>query len=370
MIYKHLRLLPQILALSLAVLLTSLAACKKEEGDEATAAEESAGEATADGKPAPAPSHAPAPSPADAKPASPETLPAVVAKVNGQEIKKEQFLQGVQQAQMTMAQMGQQPPQTPTVGFYRQVLDHLIAQALLQQAAKAQGVTASPEEIQKQIDNLKSRLPTPEAYQQALDAQGMTEEKLRQEFGRQIAFEKYVRTQVVKDAPVTDQAMKQFYDENQAQMQQPEQVHLRHILVRADQTSTADDQQKAKEKADGILKRIKDGEDFAKLARENSDDPGSKPLGGDLSWVARGQTVPPFEQAAFALKNPNDLSEVVQSEFGFHIIQLLERRQPSAIPFEQVKPKIGQFLKQRQAQQQVEAKVKDLRAKAKVETFL
>jgi peptidyl-prolyl cis-trans isomerase C len=118
------------------------------------------------------------------------------------------------------------------------------------------------------------------------------------------------------------------------------------------------------------LKRLKAGEDFAKLAQENSEDPGSQPRGGDLGWMARGQTPPPFEQAAFALKKPNDISPVVESPFGYHIIQLLERQPAAEIPYEQVKDRLGMMLKQQQAQQQIEARVKELRSKAKVEIYI
>src|SRR6185295_8981149 len=119
-----------------------------------------------------------------------------------------------------------------------------------------------------------------------------------------------------------------------------------------------------------LLARAKGGEDFAKLASENSDDPGSKQRGGDLDWVARGQTVEPFEKAAFALQKPNELSPVVETQFGYHVIQLLEHKPADVVPFDQVKERISAFLKQRQSQDQFQAHLKELRAKAKVETFI
>jgi len=371
MIKKTSRLFPQILALSAALLLTGLTACKKS-ADDPAAGESPADAGAASGGIAPLPSHSPSTpgaTAADAKPVSPESLPAVIAKVNGEEIDKTEFLQGLQAAQQQLAQAGQAPP-TSSAAFFRQVLDHMIAQSLIQQQAKAEGLKATDAEIQQQMDGFKSRLPSAEAFQQALASQGLTEAKLREQIGLQIAFQKYLSTKIVSEQPVTDAAAKAFYDENQAQMQQPERAHLRHILIKTEPSAPPADQQKAKEKADDLLKQIKNGGDFAKLAQASSEDPGSKERGGDLDWMARGQTDPAFDQAAFALKNPNDISGVVQSQFGYHIIQLLEKQGPSVVPFEQVKPRITQFLKQRQAQQQVEARVKDLRAKAKVETFI
>ena len=378
------RLAPRILALGLAVLLTGALACKPApEGEEDATAATTSGEAapsspsaaspaTPEGTATSAQPAAPgtAGQPGDAAAFSPDKLPAVVAKVDGQEIKKEELLQGIQVAQMQLAQAGRLPQGAPPVDFYREVLNNLIAQKLLQQEAKKLGVKAEEKEVDQQIAAMKSRFPTEQDFQKALASQGITEPALRQEARDQIAFQKFLRTEVMGKNQATEQAARDFYDKNQDKMQQPERVHVRHILVKAEATTPAADKAKAREKAAALLARVKGGEDFAKVAQEGSDDKSSGPRGGDLSWVARGQTVPPFENAAFALKNPNELSGVVETSYGYHVIQLLERQAASTVPFEQAKGQILQMLQQRQMQQQVEAKVNALKAKAKVEVYL
>lgn len=306
--------------------------------------------------------------PASNAPLAVKDLPKVVAKVNGQEIKKEILLQGAQVAQIRMAQMGR--PVTPSAGFYREVLNELIVITLLQQDAKAQGVTASEQEVQQQIDARKRAFPSEDAFKKALAQSGITEETLRQQARDQISVQKYVQTKLAQNVKVSEQAAREFYEKNKAQIHPPERLHLRHILVLADAKAPPADKAKAREKAAGLLKRLQAGEDFAKLAQESSDDVGSKPAGGDLGWIVRGQTVPAFDQAAFALTKPNELSPVVESPFGFHVIQLLERQKPGTVPYEQVKDRIAAMLKQQQAQKQVEARVRELRAKGKVETFI
>jgi peptidyl-prolyl cis-trans isomerase C len=306
--------------------------------------------------------------PADAKPVLGKDLPAVVAKVDGKTITREDLLQASQAVQIRLAQQGR--PVTPTMGFYRQVLDEIVGIVLLQQDAKASGVTATDQEVQQQLTHRKSVFPNEEAYKQALAKAGLTETKLREQTRDQIAVQKYLQNRFAQAGNVSDQATREFYDKNKAQIQAPERVHVRHILIRVDEKAPAADKQKARQKAEDVLKRLQAGEDFAKLAQENSDDPGSKVQGGDLGWMVKGQTVPSFEQAAFALKKPNDLSPVVESQFGFHIIQLLDHQAPGAIPYEQVKPRITQLLQQQQAQQQLAARVRELRSKAKVEVFL
>jgi len=169
---------------------------------------------------------------------------------------------------------------------------------------------------------------------------------------------------------VSDQATRDFYEKNKEKIRTPERLHLRHILIRVDPKAPAADKAKAKQKAEDLLNRLQAGEDFAQLATASSEDPGTKVRGGDLGWISKGQTPPQFENAAFALTKPNQLSGVVESPFGFHIIQLLERQPAGALPYDQVKERIGNMLKEQQAQQQVEARVRELRAKSKVEVYI
>jgi peptidyl-prolyl cis-trans isomerase C len=297
-----------------------------------------------------------------------EKIPAVVARVNGKEIKKAELMDGAQMVQMRLAQVGQ--PVTPSADFYHHVLDELIAITLLQQDAKAQGITASDQEVQQMVAARKQNFPNEEAYKKALAQAGVTEAKLREQARDTITVQKYVQTKLAPQATVPDQAMKAFYEKNKGQMQMPERLHLRHIFVLVDPKATPADKEKARQKAQDLLKRVQGGEDFAKVATEASDDPGSKSRGGDIGLVGKGQTPPAFEAAAFALKKPNDLTPVVESTIGFHIIQLLERKEPSTVPYEQVKGRIEQMLKQQEVQKLFQVRADQLRAKGKVETYI
>jgi peptidyl-prolyl cis-trans isomerase C len=231
-------------------------------------------------------------------------------------------------------------------------------------------VTASEEEVQKQITDLKKRFGSPEKFQAELKAEGMTEAELTQRARDAYIVQKLIETKVVNDLKVSDAEEQAFYDQNQASMKRPERVHVRHILVKVDKGASDVEKQKAKAKAESLLEKIKGGGDFAKLAEDNSDDPGSKVRGGDLGFVPRGQTVPAFEAAAFALKKPNELSPVIETDYGFHIIQLIERQEAGTVPFAEAKDKIGEFLKQKVQSEKVQEHLKALRAKGKVEVFV
>ena len=127
---------------------------------------------------------------------------------------------------------------------------------------------------------------------------------------------------------------------------------------------TAERKKQAREKAEALLKRVKGGDDFAEVARTESSCP-SKALGGDLGNFGRGQMVPPFEEAVFAMK-PGEISDVVESSFGFHIIKLSEKNPAAQAKYEDVKTKIVQYLKDEKVRKLVAAYVEELKSKAKI----
>ncbi|HEX2222611.1 MAG TPA: peptidylprolyl isomerase [Thermoanaerobaculia bacterium] len=359
----------------MALLMAGLIGCSPaSEGEQATAGQAGQTPAAPSQNQAAAPGQA-APGTAAGQPAAPATpavapdkMPAVVAKVNGEEIKKEDLMEEADKLKAQLTQMGQ-AQQAASDQFYRQVLDGMISRTLLTQAAKAQGVAVTEDEAKKEVEELRARFPNAEAFQQALTAQGITEKELLDEARKQLTVQKFVESKILAEVKVTDAVAKDFYDKNQAQMKRPEQVHARHILIRADANAPAADKQKAKAKAEELLARAKKGEDFAKLASENSDDPGSKANGGDLSWFSRGQMVEPFEKAAFSLQ-PNQISPVVETQFGYHVIQVLEKKAETTVPFEEAKDRISEFLKNQQSQQAVQSRIQQLRTQGKVETFI
>ena len=164
--------------------------------------------------------------------------------------------------------------------------------------------------------------------------------------------------EAVKDVSVTDEDARKFYDEHQDQFTQPERVHASHILLSDDVTSA---DQIAKVQAD-----LKAGASFDEVARAVSLCP-SAPQGGDLGEFQRGQMVPEFEAAAFALKEPGDISEPVQTRFGWHIIRLEGRVPAAPVPFDQVKPQILQEVENDKISELLKARREELEKSFKVE---
>jgi peptidyl-prolyl cis-trans isomerase D len=155
---------------------------------------------------------------------------------------------------------------------------------------------------------------------------------------------------VSRSLNVSEDDLRKYYDDNGTRFQQPEERRTRHILVKVETGAAADVKAKARAKADGLLTELRKNRGaFADLARKQSDDPGSAQQGGDLDWVSRGAMVKPFEDAVFAAKK-GDLSEVVESEFGFHLIEVTDVRGGEKQPFPKVRGEIEAEVKKQQAQ--------------------
>jgi len=149
-------------------------------------------------------------------------------------------------------------------------------------------------------------------------------------------------------------------------MMEPEKVHARHILIRVDPQAGDEEKTAKRKQIDDIRAKIAAGADFAEIAKQSSDDKGSGARGGDLGWFARGQMVPSFEQAAFSLE-PGKLSDVVETRFGYHLIEVIEKKPESNLTYDEVSDRIGDVLKQRQLEETIKSHVNDISKKAKIE---
>ena len=296
----------------------------------------------------------------------PAELPDVVARVNGESISKADLEKAVMNIEQNAG--GPVPPDQRD-RVYRGVLDQMIGFRLLIQETKSRKMVVPDGELDKRVAQIRSRFPTEEAFKDALQKQNVTVEELRDDAQNDILVGTMLQTEVATKVNVTPEQVNDFYQKNPTQFQQPERVRASHILVsfppNADEAAKKD----ARTKAAEILKEVKAGKDFAALAKQHSTDPGSGPNGGDLGFFQKGQMVPPFEQAAFALK-PGETSDLVESQFGIHIIRMVDRQPSRLVPIDEVRPKIQQYLEGQGRQQQTQAFVDTLKAKGKIEIFI
>jgi len=160
-----------------------------------------------------------------------------------------------------------------------------------------------------------------------------------------------------------------FYQQNPDQFKQPERVRASHILVAVPPTADAAAKTKLRAKAEDILKQVKAGKDFAALAKEHSEDPGSAINGGDLGFFGPGQMVGPFNEVAFKLA-PGAVSDLVETQFGLHIIKVAEKQPARTIPLDEVRDKVKEYLESVNKQRETNGFVAGLRAKGKIEILV
>ena len=212
-------------------------------------------------------------------------------------------------------------------------------------------------------DSLRNQINPSDAELQAFFKQNAAKYAQAIPEARKIQYIAFTATNLPQaPTPVTDAQVQQYYQEHLKDYQIDEQVKVRHILIAVSAQDPKDDAA-AKAKAQGILDQLHHGADFANLARQYSDDPGSKTQGGELGWIKHGVTVPEFDQAAFSLQ-PGQTSGLVRTKFGYHIIQTEEKQVAHTRPLDEVKPEITATLTRQNESQADQAYAQQLAAEA------
>jgi len=249
----------------------------------------------------------------------------------------------------------------------RETLDLLINQELLWQAAEKQGIVATPEEVNRVLDDTQAQFSTADAFLNKLALEGYTRESYRTHLERLVSARKYLDMVSAKVA-VSAAEIHDFYIQNPDKFRLPEQVRARHILLKLSPGADDEVQQVAREKLAGILTEARNGGDFAALASQYSED-GSADQGGDLGFFERGQMVKPFEEAAFGLQ-PGEISDVVETPFGLHLIKVEDRQPARTVPEDQVREQVQTYLLNLKQQQAVDNEIRTLRTVAAIEILL
>jgi peptidyl-prolyl cis-trans isomerase C len=293
-------------------------------------------------------------------------LPDPVARVNGVAISAADFQKALNAFNKSPAAAQVPPGKEKEVKQF--LLNQMLGGELMYQVARKTPVKDQDKKIADAVAKLKTRFKTEDDFKKGLQEQGMVEKDLLELIRRNVIIENYIEQEIVPKQQVTDAEVKAFYEKNPETFTQPEQVRASHILIIIDAKATDAEKKKAKEKVEALLKQVKAGGDFAKLAQENSGCPSSK-QGGDLGYFSKGQMAKPFEEAAWVLK-PGEVSGVVETQFGYHIIKLSEKKAASKIPFDEVKAKIADNLKRKKVGEAINATLEDAKKKAKIEMYL
>jgi peptidyl-prolyl cis-trans isomerase C len=222
----------------------------------------------------------------------------------------------------------------------QQIMPQLVSIEIAKAYAQEHNITVSDKEVDQELAKLKEQVgdqarssgqdvSNQEAYEQALKQNNITEDQLREDIRENLPVQE-VQERVAGEAEPSDEEIQNYYEKNkEAQFTTPEQRCVRHILFNKDQ----------KEKAEDVKQQLENGGDFAKLAKENSQDPGSAAQGGDLGCLGKGETVPEFEQAAFGAER-GEIVGPVQTEFGYHILQVTDVKSEQTRSLQEVESQI------------------------------
>jgi foldase protein PrsA len=277
------------------------------------------------------------------------------AKVNGQVITVSELNTQLDQLKKQYPQMFEgSDAEGRLLDFKQRLLENLINQDLIEQAAKQKGITVSDADVQKQIDQLKAGFKDQAQFDQALKSAGMTLDTLKTQVRNQLVTQKLVESLASSQA-VTDAEIQTYYDKNKAQFFQKPAKRAEHILFKPEDKATA---QK-------VLAQIQAGADFATLAKKYSVDTASASKGGDLGWPTSAY-VPEF-QAALDKLNKGQTSGLVQTPYGWHIIRVTDVRPGTQQTLAQVKSQIQQIIIQQRRSDAYQTFLNDLRKTAKIE---
>lgn len=293
----------------------------------------------------------------------PDPLPSVAAKVNGEDVLTRNVII-IAESRLRRKEV------TDRIVAYRRALEEVIARELLLQEALTRGIKPDEEQLQRVYDQTRAGYRDDASWAQYLGQEGLDEELFRKELRVQhtvnALIDEVAGGQTIE---ISDEEARAFYDENPQLFETGERLRARHVLVRVPEDATEREANAAEARALEARRRIVAGEDFAEVARELSDDAGSKGRGGEVPPFSRGEVPKRFADYVYALE-PGQLSPVFRSSVGFHVAELLERLPSQRRAFNDVREGLKQRLAARQRQQMVQRFVNELRSHARIETFL
>jgi len=288
----------------------------------------------------------------------------VAALVNGEPIVAAAVQGEIKGILARSQEQGRKPTDAEMASLRESVLEKMIKLELLSQESKKAGVSVNSTDVDNELKGYKKGFADDKAFAKALSESGITEAELRKQIGKNLTIQKFIDAKFKGKVQITEQDAKDFYNSNQDKFAQPEMAHARHILITAKEAEPKADKDRKRAKLVEIKKQLKGGADFAELAKQYSDCP-SKERGGDLGFFPRGQMVKPFDQAAFKMM-PGDISDIVETEFGYHLIKLEEKKPAKTVSFDEAKAKITAYLTQEKITANIEAFVAEAKGKATI----
>ena len=296
----------------------------------------------------------------------------VIARADGIPITRAELLNAVNRLIPGRAYHAASIPEYRYEEVQQEALDNLILGALIYKEAKAKKLgKADPADIGAKIEEIKGRVPEGETLETLLKRSNMTMEDLKEDLNKSIVIQKKIeeRTGVFKklsSETVTEPYLKDYYEENLARFRIPAKILLRNILIKVDSSSSQRVWNEAREKTVELVKRARAGEDFAELARQNSEGPRAAE-GGDMGWAQRGSLMEELDFAAYSMKK-GEISDTIMTIYGYQVIKLEDTTPATLREFSDIdKPKLKKKLEKREYTRLMDEWKSGLRSNAKIE---
>ena len=289
---------------------------------------------------------------------------SIVAEVNGSVITQVDFGVEMRNIQGRLYREGRPLDHSRLLEIQSQVIEKLINRELLYQESQKTGFRVNEAVIDAEFEAWKKRFPGEDDYKIMLRTSNLSEDFLRSRFRKWVVVNHFVEHKFGQTVRVSAKDIKTYYAANPGYFKQAEQMRASHILITVDLKADRTQRSKARKRIEDIERRVQKGEDFSALAREFSECPSSE-RGGDLGYFGRGQLVKPFEDAAYAL-NQGEVSPVVETSYGYHVIKVFDRKPKRIISYEDAKESIARCLRNQEVNRQVGVHLEKLKETAQI----
>jgi len=286
------------------------------------------------------------------------------AFVDGAAIAKKELEREIRKTRDKYAMEGIFPDEAQLKELEQEVLERLIETELLWQQSIKAGITVSDEDVAGVLEEMKKQFINEAIFNNVMKGVKMTKPELLSLIKKDLAISALVEREIAGTISISGDACEEYYRNNASHFEEPEKIKASHIFISLNTDASDADRQKAEVTIESLKERLNAGEEFAALAREASDCPSGE-NGGDLGFFVRGTIDEIFEETAFAMKL-NDVSPIVKSSSGYHIIKVTDRQQARVIPFDDVKANIEQHLMDQKIHKGVEDYLIELRKKADI----
>ena len=309
-------------------------------------------------------------------------IPKLVARVNGVDIESKYIEFRLSQIMKLALKKAKRPLTVKEKNsIVKDLIEKEVVRELVNQQGEKENLKIDHELIEKELKLLRAGYASEEEFNNALKSRNINLEEIKKSMQIDINARQLLNAEIKRKINISDNEVKKYYEDNKPRFQRPEAYHTRHILAayfppEALRNQTIEELKKnkeyftriAEEKIDKVIKELKKGANFVELAKNLSDDESSRKNGGDLDFIYKGIFETSFDEAVEKL-NPGETSGKIKTRFGFHVIQLIEKRPSEMAPFNEMKSEIQKYLFLEEAKKNVSSYIEKLKKTANIEIF-